>query len=475
MSGVDRDGLRAMPLLARFSDAQLDWLLEHADEVTVGPGVLAEPGATLDAMHILVEGDLHVFRVLDGQRRIQGGSEEPGVWFGLPTVSPITQVGALTNRPSRLLRIARDDVQHMVNGGFPIAEHLLAGLGQAMPAAESMARQSERLAVLGKLSAGLAHELNNPAAAARRAAASLREVIGSVATTSLEVGEATGWSPQRLLALREEVAQRAAQSRGGSDDPLARSDAEDELGSWLDEHDVDEAWDLAPDLVEAGLDVAWLEQLAGQVEREALGALLAWVRVTFDATGLVGQVEVASRRLSDLVGAMKDYSHMDRAPQSDVDVAASLDSTLQILAFKLRGVAVERDYDARLPRITAYGGELTSVWTNLLDNAVDALAGVAGPRIVVRATCDGERVLVEVTDNGGGIPEELRTRIFDPFFTTKGVGEGTGLGLDTVYRIVVVTHGGEIDVESEPGHTTFRVRLPQQPPERPGGAGPHPL
>ena len=459
-----------MPLLARFSDEQLDWLRDHAEEVEFGPGVLADPGAALDAMHVLIEGDLHVFRVLDGQRRVQNGSTQPGVWFGLPTVAPVTQVGALTTVSSRLLRVDRDDVQHMVNGGFPIAEHLLAGLGQAMPAAESMARQSERMAVLGKLSAGLAHELNNPAAAAGRAAAQLREVIEGVASTSLAVGEATGWPPEQLVALQRQVAERAA---GGSveapDDPLARADAEDELGTWLDDHGVDDAWSLAPDLVEAGFDVGWLEQLAEQVDDAALGELLAWVRVTFDATGLVGQVERASARLSELVGAMKDYSHMDRAPQSDVDVAASLDSTLQILAYKLRGVTVERDYDPQLPRITAYGGELTSVWTNLLDNAVDALDGLDDPRITVRATCEGERVLVEVTDNGRGIPSEVQPRVFDPFFTTKGVGEGTGLGLDTVYRIVTGSHGGEIDVDSEPGRTVFRVRLPREPPQRRAG------
>ncbi|HEV2933306.1 MAG TPA: ATP-binding protein, partial [Streptosporangiaceae bacterium] len=322
--------------------------------------------------------------------------------------------------------------------------------------------QRERLLALGSLSAGLTHELNNPAAAAVRATAALRE---RVAGMRHKLGMIAGGSWDRttlvtLIRLQEEAADRVPKAQALS--PLEASDREDAIADWLEDHGCRDGWDLAPTFVAAGLDVAWLDHVEASVDPGTLESALRWLNYTVDTELLMNEIEDSTTRVSTLVGAAKQYSQLDRAPYQVIDVHELLDSTLLMLSGKFPpGIAVVKDYDRSVPPVPAYAGELNQVWTNLIDNAVSAM-GSSGV-LTVRTGLDRECVFVEFGDTGPGVPREIRERIFEPFFTTKPVGEGTGLGLDISWRIVVNKHHGDITLESVPGDTRFRVRLPITP------------
>jgi signal transduction histidine kinase len=316
----------------------------------------------------------------------------------------------------------------------------------------------EKMVALGKLSAGLAHELNNPAAAAQRAAGRLRELTSKVHVLALE--HAGSLSPRQRGALTRMLGDV---NMGGTDalDPLSQSDREEEIAVWLEEWGIAEAWDLAPTLGAIGLDTERLEELASEWGGgKTFGSVLEWLAATIELADLSDEVERSVGRISELVDAMKAYTSMDRVAYAEIDVREGLENTLTILGHKLKGVIVEREYDDDLPKIWANDGELNQVWTNLIDNAADALEGRG--RLVVRAFRDADGVTVEIVDSGPGIQPGIRDRIFDPFFTTKEVGEGTGLGLDIVRR-VAAGHGGVVSVASKPGETRFTVNLPQEP------------
>src|SRR5918997_64334 len=312
----------------------------------------------------------------------------------------------------------------------------------------------EKLAALGKLSAGLAHELNNPAAAARRASEELGEAILEAQLTS--VGHDERFSAEEreaLVALQRETAAGNAALL----DPLSLGDAEDRLADWLEEHGCEEPLDMAPALAEAGLDTDRLEAMAGAFDDRSLSCGLEWLAGTLDLLGLASEIAPGAGRISELVGAMKEYTYMDRAVVGEVDVISGLQNTLTILGPRLKDVSLLREYEKDLPGIPGRGGELNQVWTNLIDNAIDAVDGRGS--ITIRAYVEGDRVVVEVVDDGRGIPREAQVHVFEPFYTTKDIGAGTGLGLDIVRRIVT-GHGGEVFVQSEPGETCFTVRLP---------------
>ncbi len=322
---------------------------------------------------------------------------------------------------------------------------------------EAALREREKLVALGTLSAGLAHELNNPAAAARRSASDLAEALEVLQDTlhgfvsaGIERVEA-----ERLVALQREAMARAEPSE--ELDALAAAEREDVLTEALDARGL-EGWRLAPALAEAGLDEAWLGRVA-EAAGAGLSPAIEWVAASLTARGLVRDLHESTDRISTIVGAVKEYTYMGRAQVQEVDIHHALETTLTILAHKIKKgrVRIERDYDPDLPTITAHGSQLNQVWTNLLDNALDALDGDGV--ITLRTHHTGENVVVEVADDGPGIPEEVRSRVFDPFFTTKDVGRGTGLGLDVVNR-VVSNHRGQVLVASGPGGTTFEVRLP---------------
>jgi signal transduction histidine kinase len=324
--------------------------------------------------------------------------------------------------------------------------------------------QQERMALLGKQAAGLAHELKNPSLAAHKAAEQLGTSLANVVDVSLLLGGADAATRERLAGLRKELERRiATPGEGGT---LERSDAEDALGAWLEERGFEDGWSLTGDLVDGSVDVAWLEQLAAGLQGDQLPVLVRWLAAMSSAAHLAAAIEDSTARLSELVASVKQYTHPDRTPM-DIDVRAGIDSTIKMMRHKLHDVTVRRDDAPSLPHVTAQSGELHQVWTNLLDNAAEA-AGDGGTVTVRTRAWDGG-VEVEVEDDGPGIPPEALPQVFEPFFTTKAPGEGTGLGLDTVQRIVRKDHGGDITVDSKPGHTVFRVRLPAASSSRSSG------
>ncbi|WP_255312563.1 sensor histidine kinase [Rhodococcus tukisamuensis] len=355
------------------------------------------------------------------------------------------------------------DFARFVAEWFPMAIHLLEGLFFGNQNAREILDQRERLLALGSLSAGLTHELNNPAAAAVRATASLRDRVAGM-RHKLGMIASGAYEPatlQSLIRIQEEAVDLVAKAPSLS--PLEESDREDALGTWLEDHGIAGGWNIAPNLVQAGLDVAWLERVAATVAPPILAGAVAWLNYTVETELLMNEIADSTTRITALVGAAKQYSQMDRAPFQVSDVHELLDSTLVMLSRKIgSGIDVVKDYDRDLPRVPAHAAELNQVWTNLIDNAVGAMDGRG--TLTVRTYRDGDCLAVAIGDTGQGIPEEIRGRIFEPFVTTKPVGEGTGLGLDISWRIVN-KHRGDIRVESQPGHTEFVVRIPLASPE----------
>jgi signal transduction histidine kinase len=347
----------------------------------------------------------------------------------------------------------------MVRTWFPITMHLLEGLFVGMRASQTVVGERERLLALGSLSAGLTHELNNPASAAVRATATLRDRVAGMRhkLALIADGRLDGRQLHRLVELQEEAVKRAASAPKLT--ALQASDAEDVLVDWLEERNLTAPWDLAPTLVAGNVTVDWLNEIKQAIGPADLESAVRWLAYTIETELLMNEIDESVTRISGLVAAAKQYSQLDRAPHQVVDVHDLLDSTLVMLTAKTPpGVTVVKEYDRSLPAIPGYPAELNQVWTNLIDNALGAM-GEHGT-LTVRTQRDGDHIAVSVHDTGPGIPPEVRPRIFEPFFTTKPVGEGTGLGLDISYRIVVNKHHGDIRVDSQPGSTTFRVLLP---------------
>lgn len=325
---------------------------------------------------------------------------------------------------------------------------------------QMLSQQHEKLIALGKLAAGLGHELNNPASAARRAAEQLSDRMQSLQALALRRIEQhlTNTQLERLLELKRDAIEHAATLKHL--DSLAVIDLEEELGDWLSSHGIADGWRLAPTLIAGGLNARALEAISDGVATDTFNDVLTWLEATLDVASVLNVIEQGTERILEIVKAVKEYSYMDRASLQDVDLHEGLDNTLTILGYKLRNqnVIVVREYEQNLPNLTAHGSALNQVWTNLIDNAIDAVG--EGGTVWLRTSSEKDYVIVEIADNGPGIPPEIQSRIFDPFFTTKEVGAGTGLGLDIAYRIVVRQHNGEIRCFSVPGDTRFRVRLP---------------
>lgn len=324
---------------------------------------------------------------------------------------------------------------------------------------EMTLRRNEKLATLGRLSAGVAHELNNPAAAAQRGASQLAKTFASLQQAHLTLSALGLNDGQRkaLTAFDKQARQRA--QKPPRLDALARSDLESDLDAWLSDLGVDNAWEMVPNLIALGFDKDDLAPALAAFTAEQSPAVVAWLNCCAVFYSLADEIGQGAARISEIVRALKAYTYMDQAPIKDVDLHEGLDSTLVILRSKLRqGVTVERDYAPDLPRIEAYGSELNQVWTNIIDNAIDAMDGAGD--IMLRTRANGKWVTVEIEDNGPGIPESLQTKIFDPFFTTKAMGKGSGLGLSICHGIIVQKHKGEITVQSQPGKTVFQIRLP---------------
>jgi signal transduction histidine kinase len=464
-SSCSVDELRTLFLFEKLDDEQLTWLCREGRVVHVDPGPVFGEGEPADCFYVLLEGEVVLSRRVGADDVEINRTSERGVYAGATQVYLGDRVPQLytaslrATKPSRFFVLSSTAFDQMMNDWFPMALHLLEGMFIGVQASQRLVGQRERLLALGSLSAGLTHELNNPAAAAVRATSSLRE---RVAGMRHKLGMIAAGSYDRdalaaLTRLQEEAAERV--SKAPALGPMEASDAEDEVGDWLEAHGVADGWQLAPTFVQAGLDTGWLDQVAATVDGETLEGALRWLNYTAETELLMNEIEDSTNRISALVGAAKQYSQLDRAPYRVLDVHELLNSTLLMLSRKLgEQITVVKDYDRSLPQIPVYAAELNQVWTNLIDNAVSAMGGAG--TLTIRTALDGDRVLVEIGDTGPGVPEEIRERIFDPFFTTKQVGEGTGLGLDISWRIVVNKHHGDLSVESVPGNTRFRVRLP---------------
>ena len=458
------DDLRPLPIFDGLTDDQLAELVEAGTEVRIEPGVeLFREGEHADFWWLLVDGAIDLIRRVGREDTVVARMEAPGHWAGGFRAWDEHGVYLATGRGAtagRVLRVPAEMLRERSNAWFPFAAHLIQGLYHTARSIESTARQRESLVTLGTLAAGLAHEINNPASAATRAVDALAAACATLVTSvgRLANDEISAEQFAALDALRREVTPQTADA-----DPLVRADREQALSSWLARHGIVRAWTIAPPLAAAGVDLAWCERAASILEGSALAPGLEWVASTFSAATLLGEVKESTRRISELVAAVRSYSQLDRALMQQIDVTDGLDSTLVMLGHKLRdSVTVVREYSADVPRIEAYAGELNQVWTNLIDNAVDAMAGRGTLRVATRV--EGDSVVVEIGDTGPGMPPQVAARAFEAFYTTKDVGEGTGLGLDIARRIVVERHGGTISIDSRPGDTVLRVRIPVRPP-----------
>ena len=459
------DDLRKIQVFSDLADEHLAWLAGKFEETSLQPGEVAgRKGDPAD----------YLFVILEGEISFQLGNDPDSATFranagqvtGLLPYSRLTRFGG-TGRavvPTRIARLHKSLFPEMLHRMPELGQRLVAIMADRIRETSRLETQRDKLAALGKLSAGLAHELNNPAAAAQRAAASLREALETVRDASIRLARHALSAEQREMIIRfEREAGVFAAAERPTTDPLAQSDREEQITTWLEGRQVPEAWKVAAVLADAGVDAPKLESLARQVGANVLSDALLRIASLLTISRLIGEIENSTKRISDLVRAIKEYSYMDRAAMQEVDVHQGLESTLTILSHRLKGgIKVVREYGRNLPRICAYGGELNQVWTNLMDNAIEAMKGKGELRL--RTSRELDRVLVEVRDNGPGIPPEIQPRVFEPFFTTKGVGEGTGLGLDTVGRIVR-NHHGEIRMTSQPGDTRFQVYLPLTQPK----------
>jgi signal transduction histidine kinase len=442
------------PLDHVLTDEQVALLAPFGIERRLKVGeLLFDENATVDSLYVVLDGQICIYR-LEGKQENEIGTHLPGEFTGgLAVLTGKRSIHrARANAPSRVLEIDSSDFYRMAAEVPEVADVFISRLASRLRQTQRAFRQLETMAALGKLSAGLAHELNNPAAAARRAANQLRQAALKAQFLALEYDERFSAAGRAALAKLLHEAEAIITSH----DPLTLSAREDELGGWLDGRGFEKVWELAPTLA-AGVEAQRLEDLAAEIGEEPLEDAVGWLAATLEITGLATDVAGSSARVSKLVGAMARYTYMDRAATGEVDIREGIDDTLAVLAHKLGGLTVTREYEKGLPTIQANGSELNQVWTNLIDNAADAVNGHGKLRI--RAFTDEGYVVVEVSDSGPGVPHQMRDRIFEPFFTTKEVGEGTGLGLDVVRR-VVSGHGGEVSLRSEPGDTTFRVQLP---------------
>ena len=467
--------LRGLFLFEKLTDDQLAWLCREGRVVVTGPGPVYTEGEPASALYVLLSGTVVLSRRIGSDDVETTRASDPGVYAGAfyaylgDRVPQVYNNSMRVTERSRFFVLEAGKFAQLMGDWFPMATHLLEGLFFGTKNTMEAIGQRERLLALGALSAGLTHELNNPAAAAVRASAGLREHVVRLRRKlpAIADGQHDGEVLRLLVTLIDDAADRVAAAPALG--PLEAADLEDAVTDWLEDHGVGQSWEIAPAIVAAGIGTDKLDQIAAAVRGDTAGdgpgggpdltGALRWLADTVETEQLLNEITESIDRISSLVGAAKQYSQLDRAPYQVVDIHELLDSTLAMLAAKIGdGITVARDYDRSLPRIPAFPSELNQVWTNLIDNAVSAMNGSG--TLTIRTAADRDMLLVEFGDTGPGIPAEIRDRIFEPFFTTKPVGQGTGLGLDISFRIIVTRHHGDLRVESVPGDTRFRAWLP---------------
>jgi signal transduction histidine kinase len=466
--------LRSLFLFEALTDEQLAVLCSNGHIQHYEPGPLCVEGEPATCFYVLVEGELAMSKLSAGQDIETNRTSQRGVYCGAwraftgrPQQSHDASVHV--TKPSQFFVMDAPVFARFMKDQFPMAVHLLDGIAVGTDRTRRIIDNREKLLALGRLSAGLTHQLNNPAAATARAAAELRDRIAGMRgkLVMLADGTVTPEALSALVRLQQQVADQVAKSTSQLLSPMQTADLEDAVGEWLDEHGVKDGWDIAPAFVEGGIDTDWLEKVSAATDDLAsttLDEAIRWLHYTIESEQLMNQIGEASKRISALVADAKQYSQMDRAPFQVADLHELLRSTLVIFADRFgkdgKAITVVKDFDRSLPEIPCYPGDLNQVWTNIIDNAIAAMREHGGT-LTLRTARDGDKMVrIEICDTGPGIPENVREHIFEPFFTTKPFGEGTGLGLDLAFNIVVKKHRGDLRVESVPGDTRFIVLLP---------------
>jgi signal transduction histidine kinase len=479
-----KEDLYQIPLFSKLNEEEIRRCIDSSDELLLQSGQeFISEGKPADYFYVLLSGSVQVTKKLSDKNEVNVASHGAGTFMGeVPILLGIPyEVTIRTLESSRLLRLRKEKFWNILTSCTSMTNEILRTMAQRVQLVQSISQEQGKLIALGRLAAGLAHELNNPASAASSSSTQLRELLRALTTISMkfaqysQANKLTNDQLEFINTIIQNTLEYSANSMtianipqqqdghisSTSTDQLVRSDRESEIETWLDTHNISDGWKLAPTFIEMGYGIEWLDNVARIIPGQFLQEVLPWLEAIIKTKGMLYEIEHSTARISELVGAIKTYSYMDKARIQNVDVHEGLESTLTILHHKIKnGIEIIREYDPHLPHITVYGSELNQVWTNLIDNAVDALEGHGHIWIRTRTDDGNNHIVVEIADDGPGIPPEVQSRIFEPFLTTKGVGKGTGLGLSISYRIAVEMHKGQITFFSKPGDTRFQVRLP---------------